>query len=115
MLTIPPFHIGYANSANRNSRNVASSTWAIFLPNNKFLDYGGIFLGRATNKFVEYEVLIALITNASDLGIHSLVVRLASELVISQLTSYYYVHDTVLYRKCLRVCLLERSFDVISY
>ena len=54
-------------------------------------------------------------TNASALGIHSLVVRLDSELVISQLTSRYTVRHPVLYRKYLRVRFLERSFDAISY
>ena len=78
------------------------------------MDFGGIFLSRATNNIVEYEVVIALMTNAFALGIHSLVVRLDFELVISQLTSHYLVHNPVLYQKYLRVCLLERSFDVIS-
>ena len=54
-------------------------------------------------------------TNASTLGILSLVVRLDSEIVISQLTSHYSICNLVLYRKYLRVRLLECSFDVISY
>jgi hypothetical protein len=54
-------------------------------------------------------------TNASALGIRSLVVRLDSELIISQLTSHYTIRHLVLYRKYLRVRFLERSFDVISY
>ena len=39
--------------------------------------------GHATNNLVEYEVVISLITNASALGIRSLVVRLDSKLIIS--------------------------------
>ena len=54
-------------------------------------------------------------TNASALGIRSLVIRLDSELIISQLTSRYTVRHPVLYRKYLRVRFLEHSFDVISY
>ena len=54
-------------------------------------------------------------TNASALGVRSLVVRLDSKLIISQLTSHYTVLHLVLYQKYLRVCFLERSFDVISY
>lgn len=79
------------------------------------MDAGGIFLGRATNNLAEYEAVIALMTNASALGIRSLVIRLDSELVISQLTSRYTVRHPVLYRKFLRVHFLEHSFDVISY
>ena len=76
---------------------------------------GTFFLGHATNNIVEYEVVIALRTNASTLGIRFLVVRLDSKLTISQLTSHYFVHNPMLYCKYLRVALLERSFDVIPY
>ena len=107
MSSTPPFHIGYADGANRSSHNVAFVAWVIFSPSNEFLDFWGIFLGHATNNIVEYEVVIALMTNASPLGIRSLVVRLDYELVISQLTSHYYVRHPMLYRKYLRVYLLE--------
>ena len=115
MSSTPQFHIGYANGASRCSRNAASTASVIFNPSNEFLDSGAIFLGRATNNLVEYEVVIALMTNASALGVRSLVIRLDSELVISQLTSHYTVRHPVLYWKYLRVRFLEHSFDVISY
>ena len=54
-------------------------------------------------------------TNASALGVRSFVMRLDSEVVISQLTLRYTVCHPVLYRKYLRVRFIERSFDVISY
>ena len=115
MSSIPQFYLGYADGTNRSSRHAASATWVIFNPGNKFVDAGGIFLGHDTNNLAEYEAVMALMTNASALGIRSLVVRLDSELVISQLTSRYTVRHPVLYRKYLRVCFLERSFDAISY
>ena len=115
MSSTPHFHIGYTNGMNRCSRNTASAAWVIFNPGNEFLDVGGIFLGHATNNLAEYEVVITLMTNASTLGICSLVVRLDFELVISQLTSRYSVRHSVLYRKYLRVRFLEGSFDFISY
>ena len=77
------FHIRYVDGANRCSQNAASAAWVIFNPSNEFLDFGGIFLGHATNNLAEYEAVIALMTNASALGIHSLVVRPDFELVIS--------------------------------
>ena len=115
MSSTPPFHIGYTDGANKSSQNAASTAWVIFSPSNKFLVSEGIFLGRATNNLVEFEAIIALMTNASTFGIRSLVVRVDSELVISQLISRYYVCNPMLYRKYLRVHFLERSFDVISY
>ena len=115
MSSTPQFHIGYTDGANRCSRNVAPTAWVIFNPSDEFLDSRGIFLSRATNNLAEYEAVITLMTNASALGIRSLVVRLDSKLVISQLMSRYSIRHMVLYRKYLRVCFLECSFDVISY
>ena len=74
MSSIPQFYLGYADGANRSSRHAASIAWVIFNPSNVFVDVGGIFLGHATNNLVEYEVVIALMTNASALGVRSLVV-----------------------------------------
>ena len=74
MSSTPLFHIGYADGVNRSSQNAASAAWVIVSPSNKFLDSGDIFLSRATNNIAEYEVVIALMTNASALGILSLVV-----------------------------------------
>ena len=83
MLTIPSFHIGYADVANQSLRNISSSAWVIFSPSNEFLDSAGIFLSRATNNIAKNEAMITLMTKAYALGFHSSVVRLDSELVIS--------------------------------
>ena len=107
MSSIPQFYLSYADGANRSSRHTASAAWVIFNPSNKFVDTGGLFLSHATNNLAEYEVVIALMTNASALGVRSLVIRLDSELVISQLTSRYIVRHPVLYQKYLRVCFLK--------
>ena len=106
MSSTPQFHIGYTDGTNRCSRNAASTAWVIFNPSNEFVNVGGIFLGHATNNLVEYEAVIALMTNASALGVCSLIIRLDSELVISQLTSRYIVPHPVLYWKYLKVCFL---------
>ena len=74
MSSIPQFYIVYADGANRSSRHATSAAWVIFNPSNDFVDAGGIFLGRATNNLAEYEAVIALMTNASALGIRSLVI-----------------------------------------
>lgn len=107
MSSTPPFYIGYIDGTNKSSQNVASTAWVSFNPNNGFLDSRGIFLSRATNNLVEYEAIIALMDNSSTLGIRLLVVQLDSELVISQLTSRYYVRHPMLYQKYLRVRFLE--------
>jgi hypothetical protein len=82
MSSIPQFYLGYVDGANRSSCHAASAAWVIFNPSNEFVDAGGIFIGHATNNLVEYEAVISLMTNASALGIRSLVIRLDFELVI---------------------------------
>ena len=115
MSSTPLFYIRYADGMDKSSQNAASVAWVIFSPNNELLDSEGISLGRATNNLAKYEPVIDLLMNASALGIRSLVVRLDSKLVISQLTSRYFVLHAMLYHKYLRLCFLERSFNVISY
>ena len=83
MSSIPQFYLDYVDGANRSSRHAALASWVIFNPSNEFVNVGGIFLGHATNNLAKYEAVIALMTNASALGVLSLVVWLDSELVIS--------------------------------
>lgn len=91
MSTIPSTYIGYADGASRSSRSIASAAWVIFSSTNEFVGSGGIFLGPVTNNFAEYEVVIALLSEASALGIHCLVVQLDSQHVVSHLTAWYSV------------------------
>jgi hypothetical protein len=74
MSSIPQCYLGYADGANRSSCHAASAAWVIFNLNNEFVDAGGIFLGHATNNLAEYEAVMTLMTNASALGIRSLVI-----------------------------------------
>ena len=46
-------HIGFVDGACRSTRNLSSTTWAIYDPNNELIDLQGIYLGRTTNNFVE--------------------------------------------------------------
>ena len=48
-------------------------------------------------------------------GISHLWVYLDAQLVVSQLNGIDNVYDPTLHRRFLRVCLLERSFDYITY
>ena len=86
MSIVPSTYIGYADGASRSSQNIASTAWVIVSSTNEFVGWGGIFSGLATNNIVEYEAFIPLLFEAYTLGIHSLVVRLDSKLVLSHLT-----------------------------
>ena len=115
MLSVPSIYIGYADATSHTSQNIASVAWVIFSSTNEFIGSGGLFLGLATNNVVEYEAVIDLLTQAYALGIYHLVVQLDSQLVVSHLTAHYSIRNPILFRKYLKVWLLEREFDIIFY
>jgi ribonuclease HI len=79
------------------------------------LSSGGICLGNATNNISEYNAVIEFLRDALSRGISCLRVYLDAQLVVSQLNGVYHVYDPTLHRRFLRVRLLERSFDYITY
>ena len=63
----------------------------------------------------EYSVIIEILCDSISHGILSLEVRLDSQLVVRQLNGHYRMCDPMLLRRFLRVRLLERQFDFITY
>jgi ribonuclease HI len=107
--------VGYANGASRHTRRLASTVWVIFSPQGQLLSSGGICLGDTRNNVIEYSAVIELLRDAFSLGISHLRVYLDAQLVVSQLNRVYRVLDPTLHRRFLRVRLLERNFDYITY
>ena len=81
--------IGYADGASQSQ--ATSVAWVIFSPTNELVSFGGISLGTVTNNIVEYNVVIGLLSEAINLGIRHLVVRLDSHFVVRQLNRVYFV------------------------
>jgi ribonuclease HI len=106
---------GYADGASRHTQRLASAAWVVFTPRGQLLSSGGICLGDTTNNVAEYSAVIELLRDALSLGISHLRVYLDAQLVVSQLNRVYRVHDPNLHRRFLRVRLLERNFDYITY
>jgi ribonuclease HI len=98
-----------------HTRNLASVTWVIYSPEGLLVSSGGVCLGLSMNNLAEYNVVIELLRDAISHGIHSIEVLLDSQLVVCQLNGRYHVHDLTLLCRFLRVCLLERQFDFITY
>jgi ribonuclease HI len=107
--------VGFADGASRHTRRLASAAWVIFMPQGQLLSSGGICLGDATNNVVEYNAVIEFLRDALSHGISHLRVYLDAQLVVSQLNGVYHVYDPTLHRRFLRVRLLERCFDYITY
>jgi ribonuclease HI len=107
--------IGYADGVSRHTWTLASAAWVIFTPQGQLLFSGGICLGDTTNNVAEYSAVIEFLRDTLSLGISRLRVYLEDQLVVSQLNRIYRVHDPTLHRRFLRVHLLERNFDYITY
>ena len=113
-MSLTPY-VGFADGASRSTRNLSSTAWVIYDPAGELIDLQGICLGRTTNNIVEYSAIIELLTEAINLGIRALLVNLDSHLVVLQLSNHYSVRNLHILRLHLRIRLLERHFDFITY
>jgi ribonuclease HI len=59
--------VGYADSASRHTRRLASAAWVIFTPQGQLLSSRGICLGDTTNNVAEYSVVIEFLRDALSL------------------------------------------------
>lgn len=109
-----PF-VGYVDGASCSTKNLSSAAWVIFSPIDELVSFRGIFIGRSTNNIVEYSSLIELLAYAISLGIHRIIIRLDSQLVVLQITGIYTVRNPIIHRMFLRVHILERYFEFIQY
>ena len=108
-------YVGFADGACRNTHNLSSAAWVIYDPHGELIDLQGVCLGCTTNNVAEYSAIIELLAEAINLGIHTFLVNLDSQLVVHQLNGRYSVRDRHILRLYLRVKLLERNFDFITY
>ena len=108
-------YIGFTDGACCSTRNLSSAAWVIYDPHGELIDLQGVCLGCTTNNVAEYSAVIELLAEAINLNIHTLVVNLDSQLVVHQLNGRYSVRDRHILRLYLRVKLLERNFDFITY
>ena len=106
-MSLEPFtYFGYADGASHGSQDISSATWVIFTPDNQVLSSGCYFLGPTTNNVAEYRATIDLLVEANTLGIQQIIIKLDSQLVVSQLNGQYQVHNPIFLRNFLRVHIL---------
>ena len=75
-------YIGFVDGACRSTRNLSSAAWVIYDPHGELIDLQGVCLGCITKNVAEYSVVIELLAEAINLGIHTLLVNLDSQLVV---------------------------------
>ena len=108
-------YVGFVDGACHSTRDLSSAAWVIYDPHDELVDLQGVCLGCTTNNVAECSVVIELLIEAINLGICTLVVNPDSQLVVHQLNGHYFVRDHRILRLYLRVKLLERNFDFITY
>ena len=108
-------HFGFADGASRHTRNLVSVAWVLHYPSGQLLVSRGVCIGPASNNIAEYTAGVYLLSEAISLGVDSLVVFLDSQLVVSQLNNTYRVRDPFLLQLFLRVRLLQRSFQFLTF
>ena len=82
-------HIGFTDGTSRSTQDLASATWEIYALTSELISLRGVCLGRATNNIAEYSIVIELLIDVISLGIHHLVKRLDSQLIVLQLSNIY--------------------------
>ena len=68
-----------------------------------------------TNNHIEYDAVTGLLVDALAYRILHIHVHLDYLLFIMQLNGMYHVHNQVIFRKYLRVKLLVREFETITF
>ena len=108
-------YVKIADGASLHTQKSASATWVIYTPLGQVLSSGGVCLWPSLNNVAEYSVVIELLRDVISHGVHSLEIRLDSQLVVSQLNGLYRIRDPALLRIFLCVRLLEQQFQSITY
>jgi len=105
-MSVAPY-ISFADGACCSTRNISFVAWAIYNPHGELVDLQGVCLGCTTNNVTEYSAAIELLVEDVNLNIRTLIVNLASQLVVLQLNGRYSVRNPQILRLYLCVCLLE--------
>lgn len=108
-------YISSVDAASCYFRNLALVTWAIFTPLHSLILYNGISIVIPTDNQAEYYVVIGLLVDALYFYTLHLHVRLDSLLLVMQLNGVYRVHNPIPFRRYLRVKILMREFEIITF
>ena len=74
-----------------------------------------VCIGIVTNNQAEYDAVRGLLADALSHRILHLHVLLDSLLLVMQLNGVYRVHNPIIFRRYLRVRLLMREFEIITF
>ena len=105
----------FVDGAFRHILNLTLAAWVLYSLDEYLVSSRAVCIGPATNNIFEYEAVIGLLTEATSQDVRDLVVLMDSQLVVYHLNQVYTIRNPVLLYLFRRVCLLERSFETITY
>ena len=97
------------------SKGVVGVPTVLYSPAYDLVNSGAVCIGPATNNITEYRAVIGLLTEATSHDVRNLVVLMDSQLVVCHLNHVYTIRNHLLLCLFQRVCLIERSFETITY
>jgi hypothetical protein len=65
-------YLGFIDGASHHTRNLTSTAWVIYTPEDLLVSLGGICLGPSMNNVAEYNVVIEILRDVISHGILSL-------------------------------------------
>ena len=106
---------GFVDDSFHHTLNIALVVCFIYSLSHDLVSSVVVCVGPATNNITEYQTLIGLLTEVASQDIDNLVVFMDSQLVFFHLNHVYAIWNPTLLHLFWRVCLLERSFESITY
>lgn len=111
--TRPVQIVVYTDGACRGNPGPSGAGWSICTMDGRLLGQGCAYLGRRTNNEAEYLAAAMGLTAAQQFGVHSVVLRADSQLLVRQLTGQYQVRNpriVPLYQALKRVAAQYDTF-----
>lgn len=104
----------FTDGGSRGNPGPAATGFFIF-EGNILVDFGGEYLGEATNNVAEYKALILGLKTSLKTMIRDITCHLDSELIVKQLNGEYKVKDANMKMLFDQVVELREKFDDITF
>lgn len=114
MSTLPQTDIGFPDGASHSTQNLSFVAWDIYSPNDELVSIHGICLGRTTNNNTEYNVVIEVLFDANSFGIHWLIIKLDSQLIVLHLNDVYLVRSSTMLRMFCGFASWRKNFITLN-
>ena len=108
-------HYLFSDGGSRSNPGPAACAFFLFDADMQLVDFGGTYLGTATNNVAEYSGLIGGLKLAAKHGIKQLECRLDSELVVKQIGGQYKVKEPQMQKLNAEVCELMEQFTQVRF